>query len=302
MAMPKNAASPLNRRAWLNLALFAIVIGLAVVVWLAQRAGRSEAKPSLLASATGTVSRIELQHTGRSKIIVTRASSDESGSQPAWRMQEPVAARVNPVNVEALLALGQRPVVTELPFSTERLAAFGLEHPQTEIRYDTTSVFFGARHPFEDQIYARRGDRLFLISASSYRVATLPYSNFIDTQLLEPGRQLSALRLPGFQIRKQNGTWKRIPAVPQLGADDINRFIDQWRNARALTVQRATGGRALRHIRLQFEDGSAIALDVLAEQPEFVLYRKDENLTYHFPATVGTQLLTLAPAVPAAAN
>jgi hypothetical protein len=38
-----------------------------------------------------------------------------------------------------------------------------------------------------------------------------------------------------------------------------------------------------------------IEFGVLAHKPEFVLYRKDENLEYSFPEETGTRLLRLKP-------
>mgnify|MGYP006375554001 FL=1 len=51
-------------------------------------------------------------------------------------------------------------------------------------------------------------------------------------------------------------------------------------------------------VTLTLADGDqqrVIEFGVLAYKPEFILYRKDENLEYSFPEETGTRLLRLKP-------
>lgn len=289
------APSPVKRRWLLNLLLIAVVAGLAIIVAYTQLAGPKMPPPTLTALRSPDVTRIELAHKGRSTIVLAREESNRGDTEGKWRMQEPLPARTNPFNVQALLSLAGASTVSELPFVPERLAAYGLDNPPTTVRFNDTTVFFGGTHPFQDQVYARHADRVFLVSAQQFRVATYAYSSFIDTQLLEPDRRISAFDLPGFRLRRHDGAWQREPALPELSADRIASFVDQWRHARALAVERSHGGRAISRVVLHADGGKALTIEVLAEQPELVLYRMDEGLAYHFPAAVGAQLLTLAP-------
>jgi len=286
--------SPLKRRWLLNAGLIVFVALLAAIVAYTQFMGPKKAEVSLTNLRADDVTRIELAHTGRSKIVLTRTETSDKGIAQDWRMAEPVTARVNPFNVQALLDLMAVPA-TELPYAPERLAAYGLDKPATEVRYNDRLVAFGGTHPFQQQVYAKYGGRIFLVGAQPYRVATYAYSSFIDTRLLEPDRALSAIELPDFQLERKNGAWQRKPERPALSADRIAHFVEQWRHARALTVERAKGGRPIKRVTLRFEGGTPLVIDVMAEQPELVLRRTDEELAYHFPAAVAVQLLTLAP-------
>jgi hypothetical protein len=294
----RHARSPLGRRWLLNLVLIALLVALAVFLLYRHLTGPAAQTAALTALSAENLTRIRLTHQGRSPIVLIRdqdAAVVDGDPAAGWRMTEPVAGRVNPFNLKALFALAAAPIQAEVPFSAERLAAFGLAMPATEVRFDEETLTFGSTHPFNDQVYVRRGDHLFLIETRHYRVATYPYNSFLDTLLLGGVGSLSAIELPGFKLRLHEGGWRREPPHAQLTGDAINRFVEQWRHARALSVERTSGGRALKRVTLRFAEGPPLTLQVLAEQPEFVLYRADQGLAYHFPANVAGQLLQLAP-------
>jgi len=116
------------------------------------------------------------------------------------------------------------------------------------------------------------------------------------TRLLEDGRKPVNLKLPDFTLTLKDGTWRRQPKDEKLATDSINRFVDEWRHARALTVDRYSGKRVHEWIKMGFaRDGKqeVLRIGILAYKPDFILYRKDEGLEYHFPEDTGKRLLKI---------
>ena len=176
------------------------------------------------------------------------------------------------------------------------LSQYGLDKPQASVWLNDTRIDFGALHPFKDAIYVRHADTIYLISISRFTPVSYPYTNYIDTRLLEEDRQLLAIKLPDFAVELKDGEWRRIAELKDLSGDRINNFVEAWRNARALSVARHADRPTREQIRLTFAAGDAheqLVLGVLARHPELILFRKDEDLDYHFPEGTGERLLNL---------
>jgi len=111
--------------------------------------------------------------------------------------------------------------------------------------------------------------------------------------------RLASMQFPGFSLRRnEQGTWTRTPELKGLSSDQVNRFVDEWRLARALTVSEYTGRPAHERITVKVTTADSprtIEFGVLARKPETVLVRRDEKLEYHFPEEIGRRLLELRP-------
>lgn len=274
----------------LNLALLALVAGLALFVWL--RPGeRPDARPALTALAPEAVARIVIERPGREPVVLERG---EGG----WRLSAPVRARANGFAVETVARLAAAPVELTLPAAEPK--RYGLEPPEAVVRLDGAEVAFGSMHPLKDQHYVRHGDAIHLIASRYYAQATAPYTNFIDARLIEEGRRPVAFTLPGFALALENGSWRRAPEANDLSSDRINAFVEEWRHARALSVERASGKPARERVTITFEGeggrSETLALGIVARTPALVLRREDEGLDYHFPEETGRRLLQLTAA------
>lgn len=75
------------------------------------------------------------------------------------------------------------------------------------------------------------------------------------------------------------------------GADDLQRYIDQWRHASAAQVEPYDQRPPLAEIRMTLRDGGAIEFAVLQYQPQLVLWRRDAGLQYLFMEAAGKPLL-----------
>jgi hypothetical protein len=275
----------MKNRWLLNLALAALVAGLALLVLL--KPGREETRAPLTALDPAAITRAAVAR-GSERIEFVR----EAG---AWRLTSPLKARANRFNVEALARLATVPVESRLG-SINDLGEYGLKQPRARVTLDNDEIALGSLHPLRNQVYALHRGEVVLIGAHHQAAALYPPERFLDTRLIEEGREPVAFRLPDFRLARRNGAWQREPAIPSLSSDRIHDFVQEWRNASALSVERAANRAPLAKIEIVFgSEGQqqTLALAVLAHQPEFVLWREDEGLEYHFPEETGKRLLNL---------
>jgi hypothetical protein len=176
---------------------------------------------------------------------------------------------------------------------------YGLDHPLATLFLNDSEIRFGGMHPLNNQLYVLHAGQVQLIPASVLRAASAPLDDFLSTGLIEEKTKLLAFTFPAFGLKQnEQGAWARTPELKGLGSDQVNRFVDEWRFARALSVVPYAGKPAKERITLTVADGDrqrVIEFSVIAYKPEFILHRKDENLEYQFPGETGARLLQLKP-------
>lgn len=284
------ATPPGLRRRWLLNAALLVLIGL--LAWLAiHRAGQENgaAGPPLTALAADAVMQIRIERPGHPAITLEKTGNE-------WRLTAPVQARANPFNVENLLRILTAPGATRFPAVAQDPAKFGLDQPQSRVRFGDEEIVFGALHPLNNRIYVRHGSEIALIPAHYLSGALYPYNNFIDSRLFEEDRRITAIRLPDFTLTQKDGVWHRQPVQAGLTSDRINDFAAEWQNARALGIEKYSGKEILDRIEitsLRDDKTEKLTLGILAYKPDFVLFRKDEHLEYHFTEDTGKRLLNI---------
>lgn len=289
------APSPIGRRWWLNLLLALFVAALAALVLYTR--GREEEGgkgTTLLALAPEAVTRIRVERPGAPS---WRIEKTEAG----FRLVEPFAARVDEFNLRQLQRIAALKSVREITAQAagdEALRRYGLAPPKVRVWLDGEALDVGERHPLEMQRYVLYRGAVHLVPDHALAPVFYEPSQLLDTRLLEEGFELLALELPGFSLEYKDGTWQRRPARQALSSDRINDFVAEWRNARAISVERATARRPRAWIVLRLKRGgdgkpSTLRIGILARDPELVLWRPDEGLAYHFPSQTAKRLLEL---------
>ncbi|MEW6332247.1 MAG: DUF4340 domain-containing protein, partial [Pseudomonadota bacterium] len=241
--------------------------------------------------AADSISQVRIERPDHPAIALEKTGAE-------WKLTAPVPARANPFNVESLLRILAAPAETRFPAAGQDLAKFGLDRPRSRVRYGDAEIAFGSLHPLNNRIYVLLGSEIMLIPAHYLASAVYPYTNFIDSRLFEEQRKLTAIRLPDFTLALENGAWRKHPPDKQLTSDRLNEFAAEWQNARALGVEKYSGREILDRIEINSQRESKeekLALGILAYKPDFVLYRRDENLEYHFTEDTGKRLLNLSP-------
>lgn len=281
--------SGLKRRWLLNVALLLLIGALAwAIVHRSGQEKNASAKP-LTSLSTAAISQIRIERPDQSAISLVKSGEE-------WRLTAPLPARANRFNIESLLRTLSAPAEIRIPTVTGDLAKYGLDKPLSQLWIENEAISFGSMHPLSNQVYVLYKNEVVLIPAHYLSTAIYPYTNFIASRLIEEDRRLVALGLPGYSLSLKNGVWHHHPPYQTLTSDQINDFVASWQHASALRVDRYSGEDAIDEIVLTtLRDNKEIKLHlgILAYKPEFILFRKDENLKYYFTEQAGARLMDL---------
>lgn len=284
---------------WLLNAALALFIA-ALLVWIHFRppTGRKHTyRPPLTRLTPDQITHIRLARRGRRIITLAKQGG-------RWRITTPVSARADRFRIDNLLHVAKARVQDSFVAPATALAKYGLKDPEATLWLDGEKIEFGNSNALGGLQYVRYMGHVELIAAESFKPAALRLNDLYSSRLIEKNRRPVAFVFPGFRLTSHRGMWQVQPPNPRLSTDTINSFVDEWRYARALSVNRyhnkPVTGRILVSYRTRGKSGAGaprvMTIDIIARKPELVLYRPDEGLDYHFPSQMGRHLLNLSAA------
>ena len=238
----------------------------------------------------GDIQRIRLLRPKQAEIVLEKTGE-------AWRLTAPRAARANDNRVNELLQLAGARASARFPAAPADLGKYGLDTPLATLYLNDVEIRFGGLHPLDNQLYVLHDAQVQLIPTAVFRAVSAPLNDFFSSSLLAEITKPVAFKFPAFSLKQnEQGAWVRTPELKALSSDRVNRFVDEWRYARALSVTPYTGRPARERVTLAVVEGDktrTLDIGVLAHKPEFVAVRKDEGLEYHFPVDIGARLMQL---------
>ena len=278
---------------WLiNLVLVAVIASLAVLIITKPGKKQEPVAPPLTPLKANDITRIQLDRPTRKTLLMIKVEKQ-------WQLSSPIKARANRFNVSNLLRLAETKSEASFPADPAELEKYGLNKPQATILLNETELQFGNKHPLKNSRYVLFDNKVYLVPAHRLRMTESPYTDFISGRLLEYSRQLETIKFSKLKLSKKESGWAITPEDKSLSTDDINDYIEEWRHASALSVDQYSGKPVLETVRLEFAGTNnkkeSLALGILAYAPEFILYRRDENLEYRFPEEIGKRLLKPSP-------
>jgi hypothetical protein len=282
----------MKNRWLLNFGL-ALLVGVLILLVLYKPGTRKEAQDNPLTTlAVESIQRVKLMRPKQPEIVLEKIGED-------WQLIAPRKARANSFRVNELLRLATLRVNTRFPALDTELGKYGLDHPLATLFLNDDEIRFGGMHPIENQLYVWHNSQVQLIPASVMRAVSAPSNDFLGTSPIEDKAKLLAFRFPAFSLKQnEQGAWIRTPELKGLGSDRVNQFVDEWRHARALSAAPYSGKPVKARLSITLADGDqqrVLEFGVLADKPEFILYRKDEGLEYSFPEETGLRLMQLKP-------
>ena len=282
----------MKNRWLLNMGIAALVGALVLLAIYKPGAKQEQQGAPLTSLASQDIQRIRLLRPKQPQMVL-----EKNGE--AWRLTAPLTARANDTRVSELVQLTTTRVPTRFPVEPSELGKFGLDNPLATLFLNEAEIRFGGMHPLENQLYVWHDGQVLLIPVAALRVASAPLNDFLNAGLLEEKTKPLAFRFPTFGLKQnEQGAWMRTPEMKELASDAINRFVDEWRYARALSVAPYSGKPIKERVTITVADcdkSRVVELGVLALEPEFIVYRKDENLQYHFATDIGTRLMQIKP-------
>lgn len=272
----------MKRSLWLNALLLVAVAGLGLFVYLRPKSD-APAEHALSTLKPEDIGSIRIEREGAAAVVLER-------KQDAWFLVAPLAARADDFAVQRLLAIVQAKAAHRL--AATDLARFDLERPQARLMVDGQSFAFGVVSEVAREQYVLTGNAVYAVDPRYGMALPGNAAALISRRLLAPGEVPVRIEVSGFSVTQRDGRSVLAPAPGESSQDDLNRWVDEWRLATASRVEPHAKGKPRGEIRLEFKDGTRLALGILAREPELVLLRPDERLQYHFFAEVAKRLLS----------
>lgn len=276
-----------KNRLWINLALITGIGALALILWL--NPGNTPPPSAPL----GTLAKADVQsihiHAGtRPPIMLDRHGAD-------WQLVKPVDIAANTSRVNAILNLLTIHAVAQYNADELNLEEFGLLPPAAVVQFNQAEYDFGAADPLNRDRYVLHDGVLYLIEDFIYPLLNTNLGALISNKLVPASGRLTAFELEDFKLtRAGNGGWNPTPDIPDLSADDLQAWVNEWLNARAILVRYGPPPppESNRFITLHFESGDSIQYQVVANGDEPALYRADPGLQYSLGRDLFNTLVT----------
>ncbi|MGD8312486.1 MAG: DUF4340 domain-containing protein [Gammaproteobacteria bacterium] len=278
----------MSTRSLLNLVLAAAAVALGLVIYFQPGL---EPDPVLQPLTTGldpeTVTTIRVERLMRPPLNFVRREGRWyllSGDQelPASEFQ-----------IQSLLRLPGAASSISYPLDTLDPAAVGLEPPRATITIDAVEFRIGTTEPLENRRYTLVARTVYLIEDRYQHLINAGWANFVSRRLLPAGSPVTGLQLPGIGLKLSTaGKWDMTPADPGIGADAIQRLVENWEQASALYIRRFDDGETGEAVSIRTRaNPEGIRLLILARSPELILARPDWGIQYHLSGTTGAGLL-----------
>ena len=275
------------KQSWqLNLALLAAVVALGWWAYFKPAAETAALRLSALqAAAAGS---IRIERGGQPVVALQKKNA-------MWWIVEPFSAPAEPLQVERLLAVAQAEASARL--AADDLARFDLDRPLATLVIDGQSFGFGGVSTTTREQYVLTQGAVYTVELRYGAALPADAAPLIRRGLFSDGEVPVQFEFADFTLHNRDGKWVLAPQSANLGADDIARWVDQWRQASALRVAVYDQRKPADEIRISLKDGTQLALGILQREPELILLRPDLNLQYTFISATARRLL----APPAAA-
>lgn len=272
----------LMKRGWLlNLVLLAGVLALSTYVWLSPRRDAVDRMP-LSTLTPAMVSTIAVERQGRPRIEIERQGEH-------WMITTPIKARADEFQIMRLLTVLE--AQPSARFADHDRARYDLDAPTAILTVNGKDFIFGGFNTVTREQYVLHGNTVHAVELRHGAAIPADSSALIRRVLLSENDQPVAIELPQFTVRKADGRWMLTPSGNDIGADDLQRYIDQWRQASAATAAPHDGRVAAENIRITMADGRIVEVGIIQREPQLVLWRRDNNLHFTFLAAAGRVLL-----------
>jgi hypothetical protein len=260
---------------WLiNLLLLSGAVLLTLVVWLEPGVEKETPKVKVTALEREQVNRIHLQRQRHPDLAL------EKNAAGHWQIRHDPLLPADSFHVNALIKLADQEAVRSYPVSALDLTRLELDPPASSITLNQTRIDFGRQEALESLRYVRRGDRVLLIPDLYQYLVDADYSQFVRRRLFAEDRHITAIHLPDFSLRKDDGQW-HVSINTEVSADDIQRFIHQWETVSALLVKKA-GEPGDRTIRVELDSPvETLSFKATANDKELILIRDGYSIQYH---------------------
>lgn len=241
---------------------------------------------------TKAVHHLQLERPGKPTLSF---SLGESG----WTMEAPYQLPAHEFTVKTLSSIVNIHSERQFSANAEQLASYGLDNPIARVVVNNNLVIdFGGTEQLSQQRYIMVNGQIFLVYDSWQRLLKANTEDFISMTLLPTDAKITAIDMPGLQLRKKGEEWLLTPAL-EHSLDQVQFLLDNWNYQQANTVQAYSGdSKDKQRVRIQLQDQGTIEFIIVNRNP-LILARADLGIQYVLAGGMAVELLQL-PALPTA--
>lgn len=284
------------RQRWLlNLVLFAVIIGLGILVFYTLEQEKGQELPPLTPLKPDQVQTIRIERQEEGLIEFTK------NDHGFWQMVAPFQLPANPFRINRLLEILSITDYQLLDRTSLNLAEIQLESPKIQIAINgqhqialgnNPPIGYGKRYVQVDQAVYLLEDTLF------YNLSGKPF-NFINLSPLGESPKITALKMPDYHFVLQEGEWTLLAS--RLSVEDldsspsaIKTLIDNWETVQASNVQAYVETETKEPIEITLENQPQPLHFVLtSKHPDLILGLPEKGVQYHLPLSQSNRLFHL---------
>ena len=273
----------MHSRLRLNIALFLLAVALTIFLINTGKKGSVVHDVVLTSIDPARITGIKIIRNGNNEIVFNQQKGQ-------WMMQEPYYLSANKFRIDTMLKLLKAHSYTQFDARKVGLERFLLKTPAVSIQFNHDRIDFGDVSPLGKQRYVLFNNTVHLINDSLYEQLQAPAVFFISPRLLPAEADITAIQLPGYQLRKTADKWNIEPAKT-ISADKITELVSAWKSAEAITVREYEEKELSGTIRIELSQGDPIEFDIVSVPPQLILARPKLGIQYHINTYDAEQLL-----------
>lgn len=209
-----------------------------------------------------------------------------------WMMRAPYSVPANPGRVQSILGFLEGTSQASFPAQGhDDLKRFGLAEPKVRMEVDGDAFAFGDTSPMNAQRYVLYKDQVHLTMDVLYDQLLADPGDFVSPRLVEEGRELTTIELPGATVEHRESGWVLRPEDASMQTEALAKLADDWLSAQALAVRKRRDAPFQDTVTLELKDAPALRFEVLAREPELVLARPERGLEYRLGSGMAARLL-----------
>jgi Domain of unknown function (DUF4340) len=287
----------MKSRLWLNLALL-IIIGILVSFAYFKPGIKKPKPPDVLTNLQAKeINSIKIERAGMSAVELTR-------SQGVWQMTAPLKLPADQYLVKSLLDSIHTDISSSFPAKQSDLSQYGLNPPNLRLWLNDTEFDFGSTEPIHNDRYVKTGQTVRLAGNLLYFRINHPPLWWASKHLLPENAHITSLQLPDATLTLKGAKWLLAPANPAISSDSIQKLVDNWKNAQAISTDKVGDGKPQGEVAIELAGGGPPLRFAILSDPNFlILARPDLGLEYELDSGQRADLLELKPKkAPAATN
>jgi len=257
-----------NKRIWINIFLFVVVILLSIII-LSEKDKIEEELPSLSTIDPNNISKIEVLRKNLETLSFSK-NEDE------WKIDSPLQFQANSARIKSILNI--LTTKSYKTFNLNDISQFDLRSPRVILKLDKDNFSFGTTNPIDQKRYILFNETVHLIDDYLFPQLMVNAFFFVDTKLLPKNIDISSIEFPDNKFQKDNDKW--VSSTNKYNEEEIIKIVSKWDKAIAVSVSEYKKGEDEGMVSVQALSGEKINFIIVKTGPYLILGREDIGIQY----------------------